>query len=88
MSLVSGVVFRGVGGLYFGIAGPPALKDNGCKEQTRRVSTSALRRRAQNSCAPRSLDPFRVFAAARKSDLSKASPSSILNCHGVRDLCT
>jgi hypothetical protein len=32
---------------FRGIAGPPALKESGCREQTRRVSTPALRSKAQ-----------------------------------------
>src|ERR1700712_2641913 len=62
-----------LGAMYGAIAGPPLLKDNGCSEQTRRVSTPALRRRAQNSWAPRSLEPFNVFAASRNPDLSNKS---------------
>lgn len=65
----------GLGG--FGMGGPPVVKDSGCKEQTKRASTSALRNNAQNSCAPTSLEPFNFVAAFSKSDSSyDASASS------------
>lgn len=61
---------------FRGIAGPPAVNDRGWREQTRRVSIPALRRRAQKSCAPKSLEPFSSLAAALKSDLSKQASAS------------
>jgi hypothetical protein len=64
----AGVLGRGLIG--FGIDGPPVVNDKGWSEQTRRVSTPALRNRAQNSCAPTSLEPLSSFAAFLKSACS------------------
>lgn len=71
----------GFGGL--GMDGPPVVNDRGCREQTRRASTSALRNNAQKSCAPTSLEPLSSVAAFLKSDFSYVASASSGNLYYV-----
>jgi hypothetical protein len=75
-SLVSGVSVFAAAELR-GIGGPPELNDRGCREHTSRVSTPALRNKAQKSWAPKSLEPHKVFAAALKSAFSMDDSASM-----------
>jgi hypothetical protein len=75
----------GVTGVVFVVVVP--VKDKACKEQTKRASTPAERRRAQNNWAPKSRDPFNPFACFIKSSLERiVSPSFMIEaCISVRE---